>query len=520
MEPIKFVHIADLHLGKRQYNLQERYDDFFKVFKWTLDFCIKQEIDFILISGDIFDSKKIGPSVLSDVFFIIANFKNACLKTLNRIIPIICIEGNHDNPLYSNKSWMSFLAELDLIILLSGSYDSNSKKFIFTPYSEKTHQGGMIKIKGTCIYGIPYYGSYTSKLFPAIKNAITSNNDTYNILMMHFGLEGQDKTKQGINISNSLNELHEKIDYLALGHFHKHYQYPDEDSWIFNPGSLETNTVNEIPTDNFYERGLFYAEIDGKELFRQNIQFIPCENGAMEPSLIPNRRFFTLSAIDISSSNSFDETIEIVINQLTRYSFPKINPDNPADTNDQNIMILVFSIKGDISYSRMDINISKLRKIIMDIFEVLDVRIYTRDLFSITDSLQITDNELTIEEIEQSIFNSLVKENSNYSNINVQIVNLMSEIKVSLNLKRPDYGNLKKRIKEWTRLNVKEFETIISYLDKLNLRKDVEPTPEIEIPTMKEEINTEEPSQLYDDFDVDLDDYIDDDDEDEDFEVF
>jgi len=29
MKPVKFVHIADLHLGKRQYNLYERYNDYF-----------------------------------------------------------------------------------------------------------------------------------------------------------------------------------------------------------------------------------------------------------------------------------------------------------------------------------------------------------------------------------------------------------------------------------------------------------------------------------------------------------
>jgi len=75
MKPSKFVHIADLHLGKRQYNLSERYKDYFRAFKWILNFSLNEEVDFLLIAGDIFDHKNIGPSVLSELFHIIQNFK-------------------------------------------------------------------------------------------------------------------------------------------------------------------------------------------------------------------------------------------------------------------------------------------------------------------------------------------------------------------------------------------------------------------------------------------------------------
>jgi len=229
----KFLHIADLHLGKRQYNIHERYNDYFHVFEWILNTSIKKEVDFILISGDMFDNRKIGPTVLTDVFNKISEFKKKAKKVLDRDIPIICIEGNHDNPIYSNQSWMTFLADLDLIILLSGEYNKKTKKIIFKPYDEKTHRGGKIKINGITIYGLPFFGSSTTHIFPQIYDAIEDNSKDVVILMMHFGIAGYDPLKPGIERSDNLEKLKEKVDYLALGHFHKQYFIPKKEPWIF-----------------------------------------------------------------------------------------------------------------------------------------------------------------------------------------------------------------------------------------------------------------------------------------------
>ena len=229
MEPIKFLHLADLHLGKRQYNLKERYKDYFRVFKWMLSLSIKEEVDFILIAGDIFDNKNIDPSVLTEVFYTIRDFKEECKNKLKRDIPLICIEGNHDNPIYSSRSWMTFLADLELVVLLSGDYNRDTRTFKFEPYSKKTHRGGMFQVKkDTYIYGVSYFGSFTQHLFSALKSAIPKDDSKFNVLMMHFGLEGQDpgSNKPGVKReTTALKELHQNVDYLALGHYHKQYVF-------------------------------------------------------------------------------------------------------------------------------------------------------------------------------------------------------------------------------------------------------------------------------------------------------
>ena len=51
---MKFIHAADLHLGYRQYGLAERFNDFSRVFRHIVDQAIEQQVDFVLLAGDLF----------------------------------------------------------------------------------------------------------------------------------------------------------------------------------------------------------------------------------------------------------------------------------------------------------------------------------------------------------------------------------------------------------------------------------------------------------------------------------
>jgi len=407
----------------------------------------------LLIAGDIFDHKNIGPSVLSELFHIIRNFKDNCFEKLKRKIPLICIEGNHDNPIYSAHSWMSFLADLDLIVLLTGKYDKQSKTFRFDEYSDKTHRGGMIEINDMRIYGLPYFGSFTSQLFPAIKNAIPKSTSKINLLMMHFGIEGQDKIKPGVKLSQSLNLLQENVDYLALGHYHKQYTLPSETPWIFNPGSLETNDFSELS----FKRGAFIAEISGKEYYQQQITAIECDNGDEDPISIPNRKIIAVSPINIEETDNFDKSIDLILDHLQKWGVSLHDSKPVIPKSDLNCPIVFFSIKGEIGYSRLEIDLNKLRNAIKKKFALLDVRIFTRDLFSKIDQSQVGLEEMTVDEIEKEIIISIIEENSQFNPIKDQVLALMSDIKAQLTQRRPNYSELKDQITEWCVANITGF---------------------------------------------------------------
>lgn len=508
MEPIKFIHVSDLHLGKRQYNLKERYNDYFRAFQWVLDFTISEKVDFLLISGDLFDSKNINPSVLSDVFYLIRDFKERSSLELNKEIPIICIEGNHDNPIYKTNSWMSFLADLNLIILLTADFDKNSKELTFQPYSTSNHKSGMIQIKDAIIYGLPYYGSYTKHLFPAIYKAIPKKNNKFNILLMHFGIEGQDKSKPGIELTPNLKKLHEKIDYLALGHYHMKYILEEQDEWIFNPGSIELNDLTELS----YNRGAFLVEISGREYFQKDLKFVECDNGNKDSNRIPNREFFQIRPISITGMSSFESAMEHILKRLKQYGLPLREENKEINTSDLNCPIATFKIEGEVGFSRLEINLNKLKEEIIKKYAVLDVRISSKNLFSALDLIKIEEDELTIEKIERFVFSALIDQNEAYKSLKPEILNLLDDFKAELILKKPNYAKLKEELIQWSELNIEDFKKL-----KLDNNKTIIESTELsDLEEMKKdigrkEINVDEDQDFsdYDDFD-DLDNFIDD----------
>lgn len=61
---MKFAHLADTHLGYRQFGLLEREKDFYEVFDKIIDKIIEEKVDFVIHSGDLFDSARPSPSAL------------------------------------------------------------------------------------------------------------------------------------------------------------------------------------------------------------------------------------------------------------------------------------------------------------------------------------------------------------------------------------------------------------------------------------------------------------------------
>ena len=45
----KFLHMADCHLGYRQYNLHERFNDFGRAFHHVINVAIAEKVDFVQV---------------------------------------------------------------------------------------------------------------------------------------------------------------------------------------------------------------------------------------------------------------------------------------------------------------------------------------------------------------------------------------------------------------------------------------------------------------------------------------
>ena len=477
MQPIKFIHFGDTHLGFRQYNLQERFLDFNRAFRWVLKAAVEQDVDFILHGGDMFDDNHLAPETMTAVYLSIQEFRENSMKQLGRFIPIIAIEGNHDlNRTTESRSWMKFLAELDLIILLNPTISDDQTSIDFIQYSKKTHTGGSYTVKDATIYGFPFHGSVTSQYFPLIKDAIPKSSQSMIILLMHFGLNKEVKNRFGIDVFESgLQDLRENIDYLALGHFHKMYIRPKDDEWIYNPGSLELTDIFDYLND--YERGVFFVEMHGKAPAQRAVTRWLCANGGngftsdLEP--IPNRRILSYPIdIGLSRLSSFEKTEDYVLECINKTGLAHRESSSPSPSSDPNYPILSISLRGTVSYSSLEINLIHLRTQLYDIFNVLEVRIHMGSLESMLDGLNVAvDNQPSLPMIETQIFSQIIQQNEKWQALKEPLLNLIQDVKFHLLDNKYDPQDLKAQIAQWWHQN--EHPLPIPLLNKLTRKEEI-----------------------------------------------
>lgn len=249
-----FLHMADCHLGHRQYNSKERQNDFTRAYLDIIQKAIDASVDFVVLAGDLFEKRAIDALTL--------NIAIIGLERLRRAgIPCIAVEGNHELAYYRDTmGWMRFLAERELLILLNPQVDGSA--VILSPY-QKSRGAFIDPLPWLRVYGMRYYGSATAQLIQRVADCLAAADNTadkegidYTIFIAHSGVEGVLTEEAGGLRHRELARLRPHVDYLALGHIHKPYTF---DNWIFNPGSPETCSLREVA---WPERGYYLVDVD------------------------------------------------------------------------------------------------------------------------------------------------------------------------------------------------------------------------------------------------------------------
>jgi len=248
-----FLHIADCHLGKWQYNLRERFNDFGRAFHYIIDEAIAAQVDFVILAGDLFEKRAIDALTLNQAM--------RALDKLHRLgIPCLAIEGNHERPYYSERvGWMEFLAVRDLLILLTATFEDGEAQI--KPYQSRA--GSYYDpVPGVRVHGLRYFGAGTATAIESYARALAAaptDGIEYTIFMAHAGVEGVLADQSGGLSHRQWAHLRPHIDYLALGHVHKPFTF---DEWIYNPGSPESCSVAE---SEWKDRGYYLVEVNTEQ---------------------------------------------------------------------------------------------------------------------------------------------------------------------------------------------------------------------------------------------------------------
>lgn len=393
----RFLHVADVHLGFDRYDNKQRTQDFFYAFQDVLEkYAIGEQVDFVVIAGDLFEHRTIQPATL--------NQAQACLAMLRDAgIPVLAIEGNHDNRPYGTKtSWLRYLADWGLLKLLEPGNTAEGKP-LYSPWTEDK-QGGYIDLDcGVRVLGSLWYGASAPRAIEQIAAAIQQlpPSPGPTLLLFHHGLEGQIARYQGaLRYSELLPLKQAGVDYLALGHIHKSYT---EAGWIFNPGSTEANSTEEA---NF-PRGAYLVEITASGIQAE------LKQDYYQRSIV--RLKFT-----VRGDESVEEVEQAAITQVqqaiqTGYLDPEQQP------------IVELRIEGKVGFERLELDVRQLQQQLQQLSHALIFLLkYNVDTKTYVSPLA---EDAHRSQIEQEVFMDFLTANNTYKKRAAELSQGLIELK-------------------------------------------------------------------------------------------
>ena len=340
---MNFLHIADVHLGCTRYQLSESPRDFFDAWIDVLKrYAIGEKVDFVIMCGDFFHKRSVPPETMNYAVEGLTMMRDAG-------IPVVTIEGNHDQKHTDNEfSWLRSLSSWGLVKLLEPNLIDG--KMSYESWDESKKKGGFIDIGPARVFGSDWYGASGNWAIPMLTEAIKANrrSGAFHILMLHTDVEGHQMHPIPALSIDALNELKQAVEYVGLGHTHKHYEI---DNWAFNPGSIEITNISEFRET----RGVFIVNVDAEN----NVTAKHVEEYHYRP--------FQQLVFDVTRCNEANQVTEGVLNDV-RLNARIAEPDKPEP-------IIEVALRGQLGFPNSLLEMQKMRDEIKAITGALHVRI-------------------------------------------------------------------------------------------------------------------------------------------------
>ncbi|MDQ6872404.1 MAG: DNA repair exonuclease [Gemmatimonadota bacterium] len=305
---MRLVHLADIHLGFRQYQRQtptginQREADIATSLRRVIDAVIELRPDVVLIAGDVFHTvRPTNPAILHAFLQ---------LSRLMQMLPdttVVMVAGNHDTPR---------TAETGCILRL------------FSPLGITVIEGEAKRIPvdkhDLMILAVPDMQGKRPVLEP-------DPTAKYNILLLHGEIEGV-LPKYGRELDRSPMEISreelaaDRWDYVALGHYHVYHSVAPN---AFYSGSLDytsTNPWGELAEER--QSGIAGKGIIEHDLARKTHRFHPITPLRPWVDLKPLSGFgLSPSALDDAIRNALekcdggidDKIVRLVVRDVPRH---------------------------------------------------------------------------------------------------------------------------------------------------------------------------------------------------------
>lgn len=285
---MKIAVISDLHLGFRQYSSIEREEDFYNQLFMVRDKINEEDVDMVIIAGDLFDKPNPSPAAI--------NAYREGIGDLNVDI-IVAIQGNHTMILRDNHySIDEFFGEDEICgYYLLQDYTFNTDLFAL-------ESDGLLyrKYKDSKIIvdGITYRGNSKIDEFLEVQKKLAEKeykDVKTRILVVHqsfkeyCGFTGEELSIKDLDLK--------PYDYVICGHIHSRCDDIIGDTCFIQPGSIERMNTTEALDEMENGKGFYLIDTEKNDVsFHQ----VDCP------------RKFLLGEIDISSREDLEHHLEDV----------------------------------------------------------------------------------------------------------------------------------------------------------------------------------------------------------------
>lgn len=285
---MKIAVISDLHLGFRQYSSIEREEDFYNQLFMVRDKINKENVDMVIIAGDLFDKPNPSPAAI--------NAYREGIGYLNADI-IIAIQGNHTMILRDNHySIDEFFGEDEIC----GYYLLKDDTFTTDLFSLSESDSIFSKYKNSKVVvdGITYRGNSKIDEFLDIQKELAEKeykDVKTRILVVHqsfkeyCGFTGEELSIKDLDLK--------PYDYVICGHIHSRCDDMIGDTCFIQPGSIERMNTTEALDEMENGKGFYLIDTEENDVsFHQ----VDCP------------RKFLLGEIDISSKEDLEHHLDDV----------------------------------------------------------------------------------------------------------------------------------------------------------------------------------------------------------------
>ncbi|HXG73591.1 MAG TPA: DNA repair exonuclease [Candidatus Nitrosotenuis sp.] len=355
----KFAHFSDVHLGFQKTQALKKIEK--NVFQSAVSECVAREVDFVIISGDLFHVNIPEMEVNVFAFEQLRSLKEAG-------IPVYAVYGSHDfSPV--SKSIIDLLEAAGLVTKVTRQLESQNGSIRLGFLSDpKT---------GAKIVGLP--GLKAGKdmaYYEQLDRASLESEPGFKIFVFHGGLdEAKTRTTPETDFM-PLSLLPKKFDYYAGGHMHSfvHQKYQDYPHVVY-PGTLFAGYHSDLE-ENAKGQKRGFVLVDFSESVNK-IEFIEVKNAEYE-------------ILEINAENRDAKSVNSELLQKAKSMEPQGK-------------IIIIKLVGRLSTGKTtDIDTSLLREMLVS-GGAIEVKISKNNLFSREYDISAAKGQ-SRDEIETNIF--------------------------------------------------------------------------------------------------------------------